>query len=153
MPTAHTNMHTFADLHSSTLQCETRAASSAATEWISVATAEWHHFSSSALALMHNGWQKQKGRFLSYECVLQVKGDCGNLFWLQNPHYHPTTSSLLVLYCPLNPFPGSTSHSSTCPIHPSFIHYSDHRALTSKSLFTHHPMPWMSCSCWMCHWH
>lgn len=40
----------------------------------------------------------------------------------------------------------------TSPIFPPFIHTSDHRAMTSESLFTHHLRPLMRWTCWMCHW-
>lgn len=68
------------DAHSNTLKCDTRAASSAFAEWVCVATAEWHHFSSGALALIHDDGQTTKEGFLCYECVRCVKEDSVDLF-------------------------------------------------------------------------
>lgn len=67
-----------------------------------------------------------------------------------------TPPPILIPSCPAlslrPPFPGSAPPPpphlpdihNLAPIHLSFIHQSDQQALTSKSLFTHRPVPWMS---------
>lgn len=122
----------------------------------------WPQLNGTIFQVVHLLWYIMAGRNKReipglWMCAAS-KEDCVDLFWLRNPLHRPATSSILVLYCPLQPFPGSSPHPPnrhplTSP-HPStFIHQSGHRALTSKSLFTHYPVPWMSCPCWMCHRH
>lgn len=74
-------------------------------------------------SLRYNRLAQSKGRFLAYECVLPVKE--GYLLWVQNKHCHPTASPLLVLYYPLDAFPGNQPspniHLSNIPIHPYIL--------------------------------
>jgi len=110
-------------------------------------------FSSNTLA--NTLWRAETNvTFLSYEWVLQGKGDCADLLLVQDKHCHLTP--LVLLYCAfsLEAHASAIKHSSTSLFN---LHSWMERAfitlstLTRKSLFTHHPKPWMSCPCWICH--